>query len=74
MMFTATCKRIATKLGYDELLSWRVNWMEQGHIWDLRCRVLLEVTCRCLDKEGEKYFQKTNSLAVPSARKKNRNV
>lgn len=74
MMFTAMCKRIATKLGYDELLSWRENWTEQGNIWDLRCCVLLEVMCRCLDKEGERHVQKTNSLVVPSARKENRNV
>lgn len=63
IMFTAMCKRIATKLGYDELLSWRENWMEQGNIWDLRCCVLLEVTCRCLDKEGETQFPENKQLS-----------
>ena len=48
MMFTATWRRIATKLGYDELLSWREKWIQQrSNVWDLRYCVLLEVTFRC---------------------------
>lgn len=48
MMFTATWKRIATKLGYDELLSWREKWIQQrNNVWDLRYCVLFEVTFRC---------------------------
>lgn len=47
-VYTVRLIKIATKLEYDEHLSWRENWSEQtNNIWDLRCCVLFEVTVRC---------------------------
>lgn len=66
MMFTATWKRIATKLGYDELLSWRERGIQQRK-QQLRLEILyslFEVTFRRQDKQGEKHFQKTETARL----------
>ena len=66
MMFTATWKRIATKLGYDELLSWGESGIQQRK-QHLRLEILyslFEVTFRRQDKQGKKYFQKTETARL----------
>ena len=66
MMFTATWKRTATKLGYDELLSWREQGIQQRK-QQLRLEILyslFEVTFRPQDKQGEKHFQKTEGARL----------